>query len=214
MTSRVFLHIGSFSWEALSALGWCGIVRRRSLQQTKSKPCRRKSKKFHRIVPWNCWWNKPLLNWLVLNPFWGQTFPTTMFLGNKTPISIIAPKNTKDCYLTFEAHPVPFEKNRPVRTSSPAAPGTSFPGKSYERHLGREFRGRLLRLGTELRGLLKPRGWLVGSFRKSQVKEELGIETLISCRSPSQVLHHHLSYLVIFVVSFMSFTIFWIKDLS
>ena len=145
MTSRVFLHVGSFSWEALSALGWCGIVRRRSLQHKKSKPCRRESKKFHRIVPWNCWWNKPLLNWLVLNPFWGQTFPTAMFLGNKTPIAIIAPT---------PAHPVPFEK----KTSSPyfftpAAPGTSFPGKSYKRHLGREFRGRLLRLGTELRGL-------------------------------------------------------------
>ena len=106
MTSRVFLHVGSFSWEALSALGWCGIVRRRSLQHKKSKPCRRESKKFHRIVPWNCWWNKPLLNWLVLNPFWGQTFPTAMFLGNKTPIAIIAPT---------PAHPVPFEK----KTSSP-----------------------------------------------------------------------------------------------
>ena len=101
------------------------------------------------------------------------------------------PKNTKDCHLTFQAHhahpvpfeKIPFEKKSPVRTSSPAAPRTSFPGMSYKRHLGREFRGRLLRLGAELRGLLKPRGWRVGSFRKSKVKEELGIETFISCRS-------------------------------
>jgi len=75
----------------------------------------------------------------------------------------MAPKNTKDCHLTFDlkptpAHPVPFEKipfEKKVQSVllHPAAPGTSFPGKSYKRHLGREFRGRLLRLGTELRGL-------------------------------------------------------------
>ena len=72
--------------------------------------------------------------------------------------------------------PVSIKTKSPYFTICPSNPslGAVIP------HLGREFRGRLLRLGTELRGLLKPRGWLVGSFRKSQVKEELGIETFIS----------------------------------